>query len=68
MSHEGAGFEAEKWREVSRTYRPVMGLALGRKILRAEVDARKMRGNGNAARGQLWSIRDLFDQWFRPQF
>ena len=40
ISHEGAGFEAEKWREVSRVYRRVMGLALGRKSGRAEVEAR----------------------------
>ena len=31
MSHQGGGFEAEKWREVSRIYRRAMGLALGRK-------------------------------------
>lgn len=39
MSHEGAGFEAEKWQEVSRIYRRAMGLALGRKSGKAEVDA-----------------------------
>jgi putative transposase len=38
MSHEGAGFEAEKWQEVSRIYRRAMGLALGRKSGKAEVD------------------------------
>jgi len=37
MSHEGYGFEAEKWREVSRIYRRAMGLALGRKPGRADV-------------------------------
>jgi putative transposase len=37
MSHEGVGFEAEKWRDVSRIYRRIMGLALGRKSGRAEV-------------------------------
>jgi REP element-mobilizing transposase RayT len=31
MSHQGAGFEAEKWKEISRVYRRAMGLALGRK-------------------------------------
>ncbi len=31
MSHKGLGFEAEKWKEVSRIYRRAMGLALGRK-------------------------------------
>jgi REP element-mobilizing transposase RayT len=38
MSHEGAGFEAEKWPEVSRIYRRAMGLALGRKSGKAVVD------------------------------
>jgi len=28
---QGVGFEAEKWREVSRLYRRLMGLALGKK-------------------------------------
>ena len=129
MSHEGAGFEAEKWKDVSRIYRRAMGLALGRKSGRGVVDsqqrsqpaatlavalesddngtvladlemaamlrcrvryftdgavigskafvneafasarerfgprrrdgARKMRGNGTAAAGVLWSARDL---------
>jgi len=40
MSHQGAGFEAEKWKEVSRIYRRAMGLALGRKQGRAEVASR----------------------------
>jgi putative transposase len=31
MSHKGAGFEAEKWKEVSRIYRRALGMALGRK-------------------------------------
>jgi len=31
MSHKGAGFEAEKWKDVSRIYRRAMGMALGRK-------------------------------------
>ena len=39
---QGVGFEAEKWRDVSRLYRRLMGLALGRKPGRAEV-----RGAGN---------------------
>ena len=34
---QGVGFEAEKWKEVSRLYRRLMGLALGRKSGRAEV-------------------------------
>lgn len=31
MSHEGAGFEAEKWKEASLIYRRLLGLALERK-------------------------------------
>ena len=34
---QGAGFEVEKWQEVSRLYRRLMGLALGGKPGRAEV-------------------------------
>ena len=34
---QGVGFEAEKWKEVSRLYRRLMGLALGKKSGRAEV-------------------------------
>ena len=34
---QGVGFEAEKWREVSRLYRRLMGLALSRKPGRADV-------------------------------
>ncbi len=37
MNHKGIGFEAEKWKEVSRIYRRAMGMALGRKSGRAEV-------------------------------
>ncbi len=40
MGHHGAGFEAEKWKEVSRIYRRTMGLALGRKSGGAEVEKR----------------------------
>jgi REP element-mobilizing transposase RayT len=39
IGHEGAGFEAEKWREVARVYRRAMGMALGRKHGRAHVGA-----------------------------
>jgi putative transposase len=34
---QGVGFEVEKWKEVSRLYRRLMGLALGRKPGRASV-------------------------------
>ena len=31
MSHHGAGFEAERWKEVSRIYRRALGIGLGRR-------------------------------------
>lgn len=37
LSQHGTGFEAEKWRDVSRIYRRAMGLALARKRGRSEV-------------------------------
>jgi REP element-mobilizing transposase RayT len=36
MSHQGCGFEAEKWKDVARIYRWAMGLALGRNHGRAD--------------------------------
>jgi hypothetical protein len=30
LAHEGIGFDAEKWKEASRIYRRVMGIALGK--------------------------------------
>jgi REP element-mobilizing transposase RayT len=36
-SHQQGGFEAEKWKEVSRIYRRAMGLALGRKSGHAHI-------------------------------
>lgn len=36
---EGVGFNSEKWSEVSRLYRRLMGISLGRKAGRAEVSA-----------------------------
>ncbi|MGL4399333.1 MAG: transposase, partial [Luteolibacter sp.] len=37
FSDQGVGFDAGKWQEVSRLYRRMMGLALGKKPGRAEV-------------------------------
>ncbi len=37
ISHQQGGFEAEKWKEVSRVYRRAMGLALVRKSRHAKV-------------------------------
>jgi REP element-mobilizing transposase RayT len=41
MSHKGVGFEAEKWKEVSRIYRRAMGMALGRKTLNLKLETSK---------------------------
>jgi hypothetical protein len=49
MSHQGAGFEAERWKEVSRIYRRTMGLALGRKSGRAELEKGVARPQLNTA-------------------
>ena len=49
LSHEGVGFEVERWKEVVRTYRRVMGLALGRKNGRAEVEKGVTRPPMNTA-------------------
>ncbi len=45
LSHHGVGFEAGKWKEVSRLYRQSLGLALGRRSGRAEVDKRLEKPN-----------------------
>jgi putative transposase len=49
MSQQGAGFEAERWKEVSRIYRRTMGLALGRRSGRAEVETSVVRPKMNTA-------------------
>ena len=49
MSHCGAGFEAGKWKEVSRVYRRAMGLALGRKSGRAVVEKSPAGAQPNTA-------------------
>jgi len=49
MSHQGAGFEAERWKEVSRIYRRTLGLALERKSVRAELVREKGRPQFNTA-------------------
>ena len=49
MSHHGAGFEAERWKDVSKIYRRSMGLALGRESGRAEVEKGVVRPQRNAA-------------------
>ena len=49
LCHEGVGFEVERWKEVVRTYRRVMGLALDRKNGRAEVEKGVHRPQMNTA-------------------
>ena len=49
MSQQGAGFEAEKWKDVSRIYRRTMGLALGRKSGKAVVAKGVVRPQMNTA-------------------
>ena len=49
LSHQSAGFEAERWKDVSRIYRRTMGLALGRESGRAEVEKGVIRPQRNAA-------------------
>jgi putative transposase len=49
MSHHGVGFEADRWKEVSRVYRRTMDLALGRKSGRAEIENGKVRRPLNTA-------------------
>jgi putative transposase len=39
VSDKGAGFDAERWKEVSRIYRRAMGMALGRKPGRSDAGA-----------------------------
>ena len=46
---QGVGFEAERWGEVSRLYRRLMGLALGRKSGKAVVEKGVVRRQMNAA-------------------
>jgi putative transposase len=46
---QGVGFEAEKWKNVSRLYRRMMGLALGKKPGHAEV-SRAAKGTGQTTK------------------
>jgi hypothetical protein len=49
MSHQGAGFEADRWKEISRVYRRAMGLALGRKNGKSTVEKGVIRPQMNTA-------------------
>ncbi len=43
MSAKGGGFQVEKWPDVSRQYRRLMGIALERKAMKAKVDSKHVR-------------------------
>jgi len=40
LGNQGVGFEAERWKEASRIYRRLMGMALGKSSGRAKVESR----------------------------
>jgi putative transposase len=40
LAHEGVGFEADRWKDASRIYRRLMGMALGKSSGKAEVKSR----------------------------
>jgi len=44
MRHRGEGFDAERWRDVSRIYRQAMGLALGRKSSNSKIQTSMKTG------------------------
>jgi len=58
MSHQGCGFEAEKWQEVSRIYRRAMGLALVGKSGRAQVEKGVVRPQMNTAEALEHGVTD----------
>ena len=56
---QGVGFESEKWQEVSRLYRRLMGLALGKKPGRAKVLGKdKGLGQRTMNTGKLLDSKD----------
>lgn len=46
MSHRGVGFEADRWKDVARIYRRLMGMALEGKSMKASVAPKVVRQNG----------------------
>jgi putative transposase len=40
LGHQAVGFEAEQWKDASRVYRRLMGIALGKRSGKAEVESR----------------------------
>ena len=63
---QGVGFEAEKWQEVSRLYRRLMGLALGRKpglakVGGAEAGGADVAGEENRASQNTRNTAEMVD-------
>ena len=58
LSHEGAGFEAERWPEVSRIYRRLMGIALERGGHAGEGTKTKRRGGITKNRAEMLAAKD----------
>ena len=48
FSSDGVGFEAERWPEVSRLYRRMMGIALGKKPGRANIEKTEQQVTKNS--------------------
>jgi len=44
MCHRGTGFDADKWRDVAKRYRMLLGMALERKSGRAEIERSGVKG------------------------
>jgi putative transposase len=40
LGHQGVGFDAEQWKDASRIYRRLMGIAFGKSSVKAEVKSR----------------------------
>ena len=57
FSDQGVGFDAGKWQEVSRLYRRMMGLALGKKPGRAEV-SQSANGIGQTTKNTAELLED----------
>jgi REP element-mobilizing transposase RayT len=57
---EGVGFEPERWPEVSRRYRRLMGMALDRKPQRAKVSQETRKSDGKEGKsGEAVGLEDL---------
>jgi hypothetical protein len=59
LSHQGVGFEAERWAEVSRIYRRLLGMALQRNSGQAEVTSRGGQGSQSRRGGVTKNTAEL---------